>query len=220
MRCAGFDRPGVDRRRRARSVTEKLAHPRRLRELPPDPPAVAAPPAAGVCGARAGFEQDRQPGDVGPERPERERAVWSDARQPPGVDRPAPGRSPARLRLYRPPVAGVGHPTLGPWPQPADLDVVQTGAWLLHDERPLPAQLVADQVYRACRVAELGIGTACDGPTPAVEALSAALTGDPDPRDPRASGRRGRHDPRRRGRGGRKVVARSGQRGRPVALTR
>jgi vancomycin aglycone glucosyltransferase len=30
-------------------------------------------------------------------------------------------------------------PTLGPWRQPANLDVVQTGAWLLHDERPLPA---------------------------------------------------------------------------------
>jgi vancomycin aglycone glucosyltransferase len=34
-------------------------------------------------------------------------------------------------------------PTLGPWQQPADLDVVQTGAWLLRDERPLPAELVA-----------------------------------------------------------------------------
>jgi vancomycin aglycone glucosyltransferase len=34
-------------------------------------------------------------------------------------------------------------PTLGPWQEPADLDVVQTGAWLLPDERPLPAELVA-----------------------------------------------------------------------------
>jgi vancomycin aglycone glucosyltransferase len=34
-------------------------------------------------------------------------------------------------------------PTLGPWPEPADLDVVQTGAWFLPDERPLPAELVA-----------------------------------------------------------------------------
>lgn len=32
-------------------------------------------------------------------------------------------------------------PILDPW-QPADLDVVQTGAWLLRDERPLPAELV------------------------------------------------------------------------------
>jgi vancomycin aglycone glucosyltransferase len=34
-------------------------------------------------------------------------------------------------------------PTLGPWREPADLDVVQTGAWLLPDERPLPAELLA-----------------------------------------------------------------------------
>ena len=34
-------------------------------------------------------------------------------------------------------------PTLGPWQEPADLDVVQTGAWLLPDERPLQAELLA-----------------------------------------------------------------------------
>jgi vancomycin aglycone glucosyltransferase len=34
-------------------------------------------------------------------------------------------------------------PILDPWQQPNDLDVVQTGAWLLPDERPLPAELVA-----------------------------------------------------------------------------
>lgn len=32
-------------------------------------------------------------------------------------------------------------PILDPW-RPADLDVVQTGAWLLRDERPLPTELV------------------------------------------------------------------------------
>ena len=32
-------------------------------------------------------------------------------------------------------------PTLGPWQEPADLDVVQTGAWILPDERPLPEEL-------------------------------------------------------------------------------
>jgi vancomycin aglycone glucosyltransferase len=167
-------------------------------------------------------------------------------------------------------------PILGPWQQLADLNVVQTGAWLLPDERPLEPgleeflaagpppvyvgfgsmplwgskevapmaieailaqgrrvllargwaelalsderddcfavgevnqqalfgrvaavvhhggagttttaaragvpQLVvpqgADQVYWACRVAELGIGSACDGPTPPPGALPAAL---------------------------------------------
>ncbi|HVQ94184.1 MAG TPA: glycosyltransferase [Mycobacteriales bacterium] len=166
-------------------------------------------------------------------------------------------------------------PTLAPWQQPADLDVVQTGAWILPDERPLAAELEAflaagtapvyvgfgsmrapadvarvaieairaqgrrvvlghgwadlalidekddcfvvgevnqqalfgrvaavvhhggagttttatragapqvvvpqmgDQPYWAGRVADLGIGTAHDGPTPTTESLSAALT--------------------------------------------
>jgi vancomycin aglycone glucosyltransferase len=165
-------------------------------------------------------------------------------------------------------------PTLAPWQVPADLDVVQTGAWILPDERPLPAELEAfldagtppvyvgfgsmrapeniarvaieairlqgrralvgrgwanlapiddrddcfvvgevdqqalfgrvaavvhhggagttttatragapqvvvpqmgDQPYWAGRVADLGIGTAHDGPTPTIESLSAAL---------------------------------------------
>ncbi|HCA86164.1 MAG TPA: glycosyl transferase [Streptomyces sp.] len=34
-------------------------------------------------------------------------------------------------------------PTLGPWQETADLDVVHTGAWILPDERPLPDELVA-----------------------------------------------------------------------------
>jgi vancomycin aglycone glucosyltransferase len=34
-------------------------------------------------------------------------------------------------------------PTLAPWEEPADLDVVRTGAWILPDERPLPADLEA-----------------------------------------------------------------------------
>ena len=34
-------------------------------------------------------------------------------------------------------------PTLGPWRQTEDLDVVHTGAWILPDERPLPAGLAA-----------------------------------------------------------------------------
>ncbi|MEV8022365.1 glycosyltransferase [Streptomyces sp. NPDC086554] len=33
-------------------------------------------------------------------------------------------------------------PVLDPWQEPADLDVVQTGAWILPDERPLPDDLV------------------------------------------------------------------------------
>ena len=60
-----------------------------------------------------------------------------------------------RAAIGLPPVADVrGHvltgrpwlaadPVLGPWRATADLDVVQTGAWILPDERPLPAELDA-----------------------------------------------------------------------------
>ena len=65
-------------------------------------------------------------------------SVRPTAQRPPGVGRPAAGGQRPRPRLHRPAVAGGG-PDLGPWPQPADLDVVQTGAWILPDERPLPA---------------------------------------------------------------------------------
>ncbi|HEY3956037.1 MAG TPA: glycosyltransferase [Streptosporangiaceae bacterium] len=34
-------------------------------------------------------------------------------------------------------------PVLAPWREPAGLNVVQTGAWILPDERPLPAELLA-----------------------------------------------------------------------------
>lgn len=34
-------------------------------------------------------------------------------------------------------------PVLDPWQEPSDLDVVQTGTWILPDERPLPAALTA-----------------------------------------------------------------------------
>lgn len=34
-------------------------------------------------------------------------------------------------------------PTLAPWQETAELDVVQTGSWILPDERPLPAELEA-----------------------------------------------------------------------------
>ena len=60
-----------------------------------------------------------------------------------------------RASIGLPPVDNVRHfifadhpwlaadPTLAPWQEPADLDVVRTGAWILPDERPLPAELEA-----------------------------------------------------------------------------
>jgi len=58
-----------------------------------------------------------------------------------------------RASIGLPPVDDVGEfmftdrpwlaadPALGPWPESADLDVVQSGAWLLPDERLLPDEL-------------------------------------------------------------------------------
>jgi vancomycin aglycone glucosyltransferase len=60
-----------------------------------------------------------------------------------------------RASIGLPPIANVSDyaytdhpwlaadPTLGPWQQPANLDIVQTGAWLLDDERALPVELLA-----------------------------------------------------------------------------
>jgi vancomycin aglycone glucosyltransferase len=60
-----------------------------------------------------------------------------------------------RASIDLPPVDDVGEfmftdrpwlaadPTLGPWPESADHDVFQTAAWILPDERPLPAELEA-----------------------------------------------------------------------------
>nr|AXL05598.1 glycosyltransferase [uncultured bacterium] len=60
-----------------------------------------------------------------------------------------------RAAIGLPPVVGVrdhvhtgqpwlaADPVLGPWRALPDADVVQTGAWVLPDERPLPADLVA-----------------------------------------------------------------------------
>ncbi|MFB9907716.1 glycosyltransferase [Allokutzneria oryzae] len=48
-----------------------------------------------------------------------------------------------RSHLYTDTPWLAADPTLGPWPTPAELDVVQTGAWILPDERPLSAELEA-----------------------------------------------------------------------------
>ncbi|MCZ2525366.1 glycosyltransferase [Streptomyces sp. HB2AG] len=66
-----------------------------------------------------------------------------------------PGLATIRANVGLPPVDSVrdyaitgrpllaADPVLGPWQEPADLDVVQTGAWILSDERPLPADVEA-----------------------------------------------------------------------------
>ncbi|GAA3393264.1 glycosyltransferase [Streptomyces roseoviridis] len=65
------------------------------------------------------------------------------------------GLTALRAKVGLPPVPSVRHyamgerpllaadPFLGPWQEPADLDVAQTGAWFVPDERPLPEELEA-----------------------------------------------------------------------------
>jgi hypothetical protein len=55
-----------------------------------------------------------------------------------GAGRPAGAPAGARGEPWL-----AADPTLAPWQEPADLDVAQTGAWILPDERPLPAELEA-----------------------------------------------------------------------------
>ncbi|WP_200307640.1 glycosyltransferase [Streptomyces adelaidensis] len=82
------------------------------------------------------------------------RVLWDlDARSIDGLFGEALNTNRASIGL--PPVDGVRDhvigdrpwlatdPLLDPWLKPADLDVVQTGAWMLPDERPLPAELSA-----------------------------------------------------------------------------
>jgi hypothetical protein len=79
---------------------------------------------------------------------------------------------------------------------------------------------MADQPYFAGRVADLGIGTAHDGPTPTTESLSAVLKTALAPGDPGTSDRRGRHDPHRRGGGGRDTATRYSQPGKAARAGR
>ena len=82
------------------------------------------------------------------------RVLWE--RQAQGLNEVfGPALNTHRASIGLPPMDDVGdhvftdHPwlaadrTLGPWQLPADLEVVQTGAWILPDERPLPADLEA-----------------------------------------------------------------------------
>jgi vancomycin aglycone glucosyltransferase len=82
------------------------------------------------------------------------RALWTqDAQHLDGLFGPALNTQRAALGL--PAVTGVrdhiftarpwlaADPILGPWPEPTDSSVLQTGAWLLDDQRPLDPELLA-----------------------------------------------------------------------------
>jgi hypothetical protein len=112
-------------------------------------------------------------------------------------------------------VAGGG-PGTGPWPEPANPGVVQTGAWILPDERPLPVGLEAflDAGPPPVYVGFGSMRAPQDIARVAIEAIRAQgrrAQNRPGARDPNASGSRGRHDPRRRGDGSRRTATRRGQ---------
>ncbi|MFD9220731.1 glycosyltransferase [Streptomyces sp. NPDC060064] len=100
------------------------------------------------------YRPSQRPGEPFPPDETDNRVLWDlDARNVNALYGEALNRHRASIGL--PPVDNVrdhvftdqpwlaADPTLGPWQEPADLDVVQTGAWILPDERPLPAELVA-----------------------------------------------------------------------------
>ncbi|MET9693661.1 glycosyltransferase, partial [Streptomyces sp. NPDC006514] len=126
----------------ARSVAEKLGiryvyagfHPF---EMPsphyPPPPRPGPPAPPDMTDNQALWDLDTQ----------KVNALY---RQPLNAHRAAIGLAPvddvrAHVFTERPWLAA--DPVLGPWEELPDLDVVQTGAWILHDERPLPADLEA-----------------------------------------------------------------------------
>lgn len=132
-------------------------------------------------------------------------------------------------------------PVLGPWQELTDLDLVQTGAWILPDDRPLPERLEAFLDTGAPPV-YVGFGSmAAHAPKDARVAVEASRAQGrrallargwvdlapiddvdlrlpvrrphrgPHPRDTCTGEGRGRHDPHRRGHGGRASAARHGQ---------
>ncbi|WP_433339222.1 glycosyltransferase [Spirillospora sp. CA-294931] len=95
------------------------------------PPHAGWTPSAEAVGHTAQWAEDAQ----------RWNAMWGDALN---FHREAAAMAPvADVRGHvftgRPWLAA--DPTLGPWPGSSDQDVLQTGAWIMRDERPLPPEI-------------------------------------------------------------------------------
>ena len=126
-----------------RTIAERLGIPYVCAVFNPRSAAVAASRAA--VAARAGRSRRARPttGCCGSWTPSGCNALYG------------PPLNAHRAALGLPPVDNVrdhvftdrpwlaADPILAPWPGSPDLDVVQTGAWILPDERPLPADLEA-----------------------------------------------------------------------------
>ena len=118
--------------------------PLRLRRLLPDSPAIATPRATPVAAV---------PGQTPAPATADNRELWAqDAERFNDLRRRAqlPSRiiglapvSDVRSHMFTDRPWLAADPTLAPWPDPADQDVFQTGAWILPDERPLSPELEA-----------------------------------------------------------------------------
>jgi vancomycin aglycone glucosyltransferase len=126
----------------ARSVTEKLdiryvyacLHPFELPSphyLPPRRPGLPSPPE--VTDNRALWDLDAQ----------RVNALYGSALNTHRASIGLPPVDNVRDHVFTDQPWLAVDPTLGPWQDLPDLDVVQIGAWILPDFRPLPAELVA-----------------------------------------------------------------------------
>ena len=118
--------------------------PLRLRRLVPDHPALAAPCAAPIA------VRGQTPADGTADN----RTLWiQDAKRwndhwgaAINSHRASAGLAPVsdvRSHIFTDRPWLAADPTLAPWPETADLDVVQTGAWILPDQRPLSPELEA-----------------------------------------------------------------------------
>jgi vancomycin aglycone glucosyltransferase len=126
----------------ARTVAEQLGIPYVMaaycpmvlpspHHAPPVYPMLGEKPADGSVDNRTLWERDRQ----------RWNTTWGELLN---AHRASAGLAPVidvRRYLYTDRPWLASDPTLGPWPGAEDLDVVQTGAWILPDERPLAPEL-------------------------------------------------------------------------------
>ncbi|MDF5754725.1 glycosyltransferase [Spongiactinospora sp. TRM90649] len=130
----------------ARSIAERMGVPYVHAHFCPItlPSPHHPPPVLGLSGP-SGHAPAREVSNpaLWAEDAERWNATWRDALN---AHRTSAGQAPVtdvrrHLLTDRPLLAADA--TLGPWPSPADLDVVQTGAWIVRERRPLPIELEA-----------------------------------------------------------------------------
>ena len=129
----------------ARSVAEQMGIPYVFAAYCPTalPSPHHAPPPLPMLGTAAGADGTADNRTLWAQDAQRWNDIWAAALN---SHRAAVGLAPVadvRSHIFTDRPWLAADPTLAPWPEPADLDVVQTGAWILPDERPLSPELEA-----------------------------------------------------------------------------